>query len=104
MDIKKKKVSQPQPPAPAQKAKPPVPEKQLDFALGKENYLLVLIGLGLILLGFLLMIGGNSKDPNVFSEDIFNTRRLTIAPLLILAGYVVEIFAIMKKPKAKAEE
>jgi hypothetical protein len=70
-----------------------------DFAFGKENYKLLLIGLALILVGFLLMIGGGSKDPNVFSDDIFNFRRLTLAPILVLAGYVVEIFAIMKKPK-----
>ena len=45
------------------------------------------------------MIGGGSDDPNVFNEDIFNFRRLTLAPILILAGYVIEVFAIMKKPK-----
>lgn len=70
-----------------------------EFAFGKQNYRLLLIGLVLILVGFLLMIGGGSDDPNVFSEKIFDFRRLTLAPILILAGYVVEIFAIMKKPK-----
>jgi hypothetical protein len=75
------------------------PESRAGFAFGKENYRLLLIGLALIVLGFLLMIGGGSKDPNVFSQDIFNFQRLTLAPILILAGYVVEIFAIMKKPK-----
>jgi hypothetical protein len=69
------------------------------FAFARENYRLLLIGLALIFIGFLLMIGGGSDDPNVFSEDIFNFRRMTLAPILILAGYVVEIFAIMKKPK-----
>ena len=54
---------------------------------------------GALLICFLLMIGGGSKDPKVFSQGIFNFQRLTLAPLLILAGYVVEIFAIMKKPK-----
>jgi hypothetical protein len=75
------------------------PESRAGFAFGKENYRLLLIGLGLIVLGFLLMIGGGSKDPKVFSYDIFDFRRLTLAPILIIAGYVVEIFAIMKKPK-----
>jgi hypothetical protein len=75
------------------------PESRAGFAFGKENYRLLLIGLALIVLGFLLMIGGGSKDPKVFSQDIFDFQRLTLAPLLILAGYVVEIFAIMKKPK-----
>ena len=75
--------------------------KSSQFAFGKENYKLLLIGLVLIAVGFLLMIGGGSDDPKVFSDEIFNFRRLTLAPLLILAGYVVEIFAIMKKPKSQ---
>lgn len=69
------------------------------FAFGKQNYMLLFIGLALILVGFLLMIGGGTDNPNEFSEDIFNFRRITLAPLFILAGFVVEIFAIMKKPK-----
>ena len=69
------------------------------FAFGKENYRLMIIGLVLIVAGFLLMIGGGSKDPNQFNPEIFSFRRITLAPVLILAGYVVEIFAIMKKPK-----
>jgi hypothetical protein len=69
------------------------------FAFGRENFRLLFIGLGLLLLGFLLMIGGGSDDPNVFNYKIFDFQRLTLAPLLILAGYVVQIFAIMKKPK-----
>ena len=94
--IDKKKVPEKNKPAVAKAAEP---ESRAGFAFGKENYRLLLIGLGLIVLGFLLMIGGGSKDPKVFSYDIFNFQRLTLAPILILAGYVVEIFAIMKKPK-----
>ncbi len=94
--IEKKKVTVKDKPA---TAKVVDPESRSGFAFGKENYRLLLIGLALIVLGFLLMIGGGSKDPKVFSQDIFNFQRLTLAPLLILAGYVVEIFAIMKKPK-----
>jgi hypothetical protein len=71
------------------------------FAFGKENYRLLLIGLAVIVLGFILMIGGGSDDPNKFNEAIFNFQRLTLAPILILGGYVIEIFAIMKKPKQK---
>lgn len=82
----------------ADKQKAPV-SGSAEFAFGKQNYKLLLIGLVLILVGFLLMIGGGSDDPNVFSDKIFNFRRLTLAPILVLAGYVVEIFAIMKKPK-----
>ncbi|MBL7904202.1 MAG: DUF3098 domain-containing protein [Bacteroidales bacterium] len=71
----------------------------MQFAFGKENYRLMLIGLAVIALGFILMVGGGSDDPNVFNEGMFNFQRLTLAPLLILAGYVIEIFAIMKKPR-----
>ena len=74
-------------------------DSSLAFAFGKENYRLLLIGLVVILIGFLLMIGGGSDDPNVFSEDIFSFRRMTLAPILVLAGYIIEIYAIMKKPK-----
>ncbi len=70
-----------------------------DFAFTKENYRLMLIGLAFIVAGFLLMIGGGSHDPNKFSYDLFSFRRLTLAPILVLGGYVIEIFAIMKKPK-----
>jgi hypothetical protein len=73
--------------------------KSSAFAFGRENYILMIIGLVLLAAGFLLMIGGNSKDPNVFSDEIFSFRRITLAPILVLAGYVVEIFAIMKTPK-----
>lgn len=69
------------------------------FAFGKENYMMLIIGLVVIIIGFLLMIGGGSDDPAVFSEDIFSFRRMTLAPILVLAGYIIEIYAIMKKPK-----
>jgi len=84
--------------APAAKA-PAAPVKTGEFAFGKENYRLLFIGLAFIALGFILMIGGGSKDPNVFNPAIFNFQHITLAPILVLAGYVIEIFAIMKKPK-----
>ncbi len=70
-----------------------------NFALGKENYKLLAIGFAIIVIGFLLMLGGKSKDPNVFSDNIFSFRRITLAPLVVLAGFAFEIWAIMKKPK-----
>jgi hypothetical protein len=97
MEMKPKKSKST--PRPSDKQKVSASPGASEFAFGKENYKLLLIGLVLILVGFLLMIGGGSDDPNVFSEKIFNFRRLTLAPILVLAGYVVEIFAIMKKPK-----
>lgn len=69
------------------------------FPLGKENYRLMIIGVAIIVLGFILMIGGGSDDPNVFNEDIFSFRRITLAPLVVLFGFIFQIYAIMKKPK-----
>lgn len=74
-------------------------ENQSGFVLGKKNYIALAIGFGIILLGFFLMSGGKSEDPNVFNPEIFNFRRITLAPILLLIGFVVEIFAIMWKPK-----
>ncbi len=71
----------------------------VSFSFTKQNYRLLILGIFLITLGFLLMIGGGSDDPTVFSDKIFNFRRLTLAPVLIIAGYIVEVFAIMKRPK-----
>lgn len=66
---------------------------------GKENYKWMLIGLAVLALGFFLMAGGKSGDPNVFQDkDVYSTTRITIAPILIIAGLVIEIFAIMRKP------
>ena len=74
-------------------------KNNLDFAFKKQNYILLIVGVLLICAGLLLMIGGGSDDPNVFNDDIFNAQRLTIAPILIAAGFIVEIFAIMYKAK-----
>lgn len=65
----------------------------------RDNYMWVIIGLVFLVLGFLLMIGGGSDDPNVFNEAIFSFRRLTLAPVLVLIGFGIQIYAIMKKNK-----
>ncbi len=65
--------------------------------LTRKNYILLAIGFGLILLGFILMTGGKSESPDVFNYEMFSTRRITIAPILVVAGFVVEVFAIMKR-------
>jgi hypothetical protein len=71
-----------------------------DFALLKENYVLLLIGLAIIVAGFLLMAGGGAKSPDEFNaKELFSFRRVTLAPLIILIGFVFEIYAIMKRPK-----
>ena len=62
----------------------------------------MMIGMVFVLLGLLLMIGGKSKDPNVFNpSEVYSFRRITVAPILILAGLVLEIVGIFKKPKAQ---
>lgn len=67
---------------------------------GKENYFLMLLGLVVLALGFILMAGGKSPDPKVFdTKEVYSTTRITIAPILIIGGFIIEIVAIMKKPK-----
>lgn len=70
-------------------------DDQLSFT--KTNYIFLGVGFLLVVLGLILMSGGGSDDPNVFSEAIFSVRRLTIAPIVILSGYGVVLYAIMKK-------
>lgn len=72
-------------------------KKTLPFT--KMNYILVLVGVALIALGMVLMIGGGSSDPDVFNEKMFNFQRITLAPILILLGFVMEIVAIFWKKK-----
>ncbi|MFT3676285.1 MAG: DUF3098 domain-containing protein [Chitinophagaceae bacterium] len=68
----------------------------------RDNYMWMLIGVAMIAVGMLLMAGGKSSDPNVFdANEVYSARRITVAPLLILAGLVVEIYAIFKSPKTK---
>ena len=80
------------------------PELSYDFAFGITNYILLAVGIVLLIIGYLLLSGGGSDDPNVFNEAMFNSRRMVVAPLLIVAGLVVEICAIMFRPKSKKEE
>ena len=75
--------------------------KDENFALDRSNYLFLAIGFIIIIIGFLLMVGGKSEDPAVFSEEIFSFRRITLAPIVVLAGFAFEIWAIMRRPKNK---
>lgn len=77
--------------------------KANEFLFGKKNFIVMLVGLVFIIVGFILMIGGGSEDPKVFNPEIFSARRLTVAPILILLGYAIEVYAIMLKPSKKAE-
>ena len=74
-------------------------EAKTNFIFGKKNYKWMFIGLGFIVLGFILMSGGGSDDPNVFNPEIFNIRRIRLAPTLVLIGFGIQIYAILLNPK-----
>jgi hypothetical protein len=75
--------------------------KSTPSIFSKENYRWMLIGIAVIVIGMFLMSGGASKDPGIFNkEEVYSFRRITIAPIVILAGLAIEVFAIFKKPKA----
>lgn len=74
-------------------------EQKQEFLFEKVNYKILLIGLAIIALGFILMSGGGSDDPKVFSEAIFNFRRIRLAPTVVLVGFGVVIYSILKNPK-----
>ncbi len=69
-----------------------------DFIFGKKNYKFMLIGLGFIFLGFALMAGGGSDDPNIFDPSIFSWRRIRLAPTLVLIGFGIQVYAILLSP------
>lgn len=72
-------------------------ENNQDFLFDKINYKFLLIGIVVIALGFILMSGGGSENPNVFNEDIFSFRRIKLAPTVVLIGFGITIYAIFKK-------
>ena len=96
-DIKGKKVE-------VKKPEPRKGEKKIVFPFNRQNYILVITGLGFLVVGFILMIGGGSENPKDFSTTIFNFRRLTLSPILLFIGYIIEIYAIMKLPKSMNNE
>ena len=80
-------------------------KEQTSFYFGKKNYQSMIIGLVLIALGFILMMGPDANtidgkfDPNAWNDDVFSIRRIRIAPLLVISGFVVEVFAILRRNK-----
>lgn len=75
-------------------------KKQPGFAFTKENYRILIIGVIIVAIGYMLMVGGGAENPNEFHEDeIFSFRRITLSPIVILTGFVVVLYAIMKKSK-----
>lgn len=76
-------------------------QSKQEFIFQKKNYMFMFIGLALIALGFILMSGGGSDDPNVFNDDIYNFRRIRLAPTLVLLGLGIEVYAILLNPHKK---
>jgi hypothetical protein len=76
-------------------------QSKQEFIFQKKNYMFMFIGIAFIALGFILMSGGGSDDPNVFSEDIYNFRRIRLAPTLVLIGLGIEVYAILLNPHKK---
>jgi hypothetical protein len=74
-------------------------EQKPDFLFDKVNYKFLLIGIAVITVGFILMSGGGSDDPKVFSEDVFSFRRIRLAPTVVLIGFGITIYSIFKKSK-----
>ena len=74
-------------------------DNKFQFAFGKINYILMVAGIVVLAIGYVLLAGGGSDDPNVFNPAMFDNRRLVVAPILIVVGFVVEILAIMYKGK-----
>lgn len=80
------------------------PQKQKrEFIFQKKNYTFLFIGLAFIVVGFILMSGGGSDDPNVFNPDIYNFRRIRLAPTLVLIGLGIQIYAILLNPNKKKD-
>ena len=71
--------------------------KKNKFAFGKRNYKFMIIGIVFIALGFILMSGGGSDDPNIFNEEIYSFRRIRLAPILVITGFIIEVYAILTK-------
>lgn len=70
------------------------------MVLGKQNYYLMLAGLAVIILGFILMSGGKSEDPNVFNAaEVYSNRRIVVAPIVVILGFAIEIYAVFHKSK-----
>ena len=72
-------------------------DKKNKLLFGKRNYRFMIIGLFFIAMGFILMSGGGSDDPNIFNEEIYSFRRIRLAPILVVTGFIIEVYAILTK-------
>lgn len=79
-------------------------QSKADFIFGKKNYKFMLIGLALVVVGFVLMSGGGSDDPNVWNPDVFSWRRIRLAPTLVLIGFGFQVYAILLNPNKASKK
>ncbi|RED46621.1 hypothetical protein DFQ10_101392 [Winogradskyella eximia] len=79
-------------------------ESKSEFIFGKKNYKFLFIGLAFIVIGFILMAGGGSDDPNVFDESIYSWRRIRLAPTLVLIGFGIQVYAILLNPNKDSKK
>ena len=74
-------------------------EEPTGFVFERQGYLIILAGIFLIIIGFALMSGGGSDDPKIFNPEIFSWRRISLAPSVVMCGFALQIYAIMRRPK-----
>jgi len=79
-------------------------DSKSEFIFGKKNYKFLFIGLAFIVIGFILMSGGGSEDPNVFDESIYSWRRIRLAPTLVLIGFGIQVYAILLNPNKESKK
>ena len=79
-------------------------DSKSEFIFGKKNYKFLFIGLACIVIGFILMSGGGSDDPNVFDESIYSWRRIRLAPTLVLIGFGIQVYAILLNPNKASKK
>ncbi|WP_431110743.1 DUF3098 domain-containing protein [Winogradskyella poriferorum] len=79
-------------------------QSKAEFIFGKKNYKFMLIGLACIVVGFILMSGGGSDDPNVWNPDVFSWRRIRLAPTLVLIGFGFQVYAILLNPNKASKK
>ncbi|WP_178986662.1 DUF3098 domain-containing protein [Winogradskyella helgolandensis] len=79
-------------------------DSKSEFIFGKKNYKFLFIGLAFIVVGFILMSGGGSDDPNVFDESIYSWRRIRLAPTLVLIGFGIQVYAILLNPNKDSKK
>lgn len=91
------KTTQQKPGTPAKSATTSAAPDSAAFAFGRENYILLIVSMVIVIIGYFLMSGGKATDPTIFTGEVFSFRRITLAPIVVLIGYIVGVYAIVKK-------